>query len=308
MLNFNSLSDLMKAIPDERSARELMEKIIWTDGPVCPHCYNVGGYKLKDQKTYKCKSNTCKRTFTVTVKTIFEKTYVPLSKWICAIYLCCIHKRGISSIQLASDIEVTQKTAWFMLHRIRKLFLDKAHDLLSGIVEIDETFVGGKNKNRHWDKKAPKSMGRAFVDKTPVVGMLERGGRLVAVTAASTNMLSLTPIVKKNILRDSVIYTDEWKGYNDLHLHYHHEKVYHSNYQYINGSATTNGIENFWSHLKRGIFGTFYWVSRKHLQRYVDEFVFKFNVRNLPTKEKMCLALVNCRSRLKFRDLVSSSP
>ncbi|MEI9945002.1 MAG: IS1595 family transposase [Chitinophagaceae bacterium] len=162
MENYNSLSALIKAIPDESAARAFMEKIIWNGTPICPHCYNQGGYKLKDGKTYKCKDKRCRKTFTVTVERFLKKPKCPLTKWVYAIYLCTIHKRGVSSYQLATDIHVTQKTAWFMLHRIRKLFKDKAHDILVEEVEIDESFVGGKNKNRHRCKKIKNSEGRSL--------------------------------------------------------------------------------------------------------------------------------------------------
>lgn len=199
-------------------------------------------------------------------------------KWFLAIWLVTCHKKGISSLQLARDIHVTQKTAWFMLQRIRNCFGSDNDGDLDGTVEIDETFVGGKNKNRNKDKKVPMSQGRSFKDKTPVFGMLQRGGRLIAKVVSDTSIKNLAPRIFQHIKLGSTIYTDEW-NYGNLSKYFTHRFIRHAAKVYVNGDIYTNTIEGFWGIFKRGIVGIYQSVSRKHLQKYVDEFVFRYNPR-----------------------------
>ena len=304
MILFKNLPDLMRL--DEQACRKHLEKILWGDTPICPHCKNVGAYTLKDGKTYKCNSNKCYKPFTVTKGTVFEHSPIKLNTWFAAIYLCTIHKKGISSRQLAVDLGVTQKTAWFMLHRIRHTFMQKNPFLLTTSVQIDETFVGGKNKNRHHDKKVQYGQGRSYKDKTPVLGMLQKGGALVTRVVQNTHTMTLMPLVRRFIKPGSTIYSDEWKAYNQLYKYYNHEKVFHASGQYINGEATTNAVENAWSHLKRSIIGIYHFVSRKHLQKYVDEFTYRLNVRKVSVQEQFYYVLLKSPGRLTYKDLISS--
>ena len=220
-----------------------------------------------------------------------------------AIWLVTSHKKGISSLQLAKDIDVTQKTAWFMLHRIRRCFGCENDSELNNEVEIDETFVGGKNKNRHPHKKIEKSQGRSFKDKTPILGMVERNGKLVARQLNGTSAEDITPEVIKTV-KNAMIYTDEWVGYRHMNKIYNHLFVKHNEKEFVNGRIYTNTIEGFWSLLKRGIVGIYHFVSRKHIQKYVDEFVFRYNTRKSSESERFNLLLQNAAQRLTYRELV----
>ncbi len=284
--------------PDEDSCIRYFEKIRWKDGVVSPFDPSSKVYKCKGNK-YRCR-NTGKY-FDVKTGTAFACTKLPLRYWFYAMFLFLSHKRGVSSCQLARDLGVTQKTAWNMLNKIRDYmsFLN-AGELNNG-VEIDETFVGGKNKNRHKDKKVKKCQGRSFKDKIPVFGMYQRGGRLIAKTVANTQANTLTPLILKHINEGSVIYTDGWE-YGDLNAVYEQRSVDHSKHFYGSSfitddgefvSTNTNSIENAWSHLKRMIFGTYYNVSKKHLQKYVDEFIFRFNTKKYSDNERFELYLQN---------------
>ncbi|MBS1686260.1 MAG: IS1595 family transposase [Bacteroidetes bacterium] len=256
----------------------------WGEKPVCPYCDHDKCYTTKER--YKC--SKCRKLFSVRVGTPFEDSKIPLKKWFVAMYFVTHHTKPISSHQLAKDIEVTQRTAWFMLHRLRNTLCENGYeDKLECVVEIDETYVGGKNRNRHWDKKVPHSQGRSFKDKTPVVGMLERGtGKVRAQKVPDTKKKTLMPIIKKNIKKGSKVMTDEYRVYCDLHLDYTHKKVYHNRGQYVDGDAHTNGIEGFWSLLKRGILGVYHNVSPKHLDFYISEAQYKYNTRKMKGQKK----------------------
>lgn len=211
------------------------------------------------------------------------------------------HKRGVSSCQLARDLGITQKTAWNMLHKIRQYMTKENNHVLSGEVEIDETFVGGKNKNRHKDKKVEKCQGRSFKDKVPVFGILERNGKVIAKVVSNTQAKTLVPIVRKNVEAGSVVYTDGWE-YTGLIGSYKQMSVDHEKHFYGTTYATeygeiitisTNGIENVWSHFKRMIIGIYYHVSKEYMQRYVDEYIFRFNTRNYSDSQRFNLLLRN---------------
>jgi transposase-like protein len=230
-----------------------------------------------------------------------------LQKWFIAIYLMLSRKKGISSLQLARDIAVTQKTAWYMLHRIRHMVKPKAlREKLSGLIQIDETFVGGKNKNRPWHKKVKYSQGRSFKDKTPVLGMLDGNGQILTKVIPNTKAVTLKPIVYQFIEKDSTIVTDEWKAYNGLGNRYNHCIVDHSRSQYVNECGfTTNGIEGAWSHLKRMIIGIYHQVSRKHLQRYCDEFAYRYNTRTASDENRFIAAFRNVHCRIRYKTLTT---
>lgn len=302
-----SVLDLIKAFPTEESCILHLEKIRWyNDNVISPFDYTSKVYKCKGNK-YQCK-NTGKY-FNVKTNTIFDNTKLELQKWFLAIWICTSYKKGISSIQLGRELGITQKSAWFMMQRIRKCFsIDSDDDtLLEGIIEADETFVGGKNKNRHSDKKVAQSQGRSFKDKTPVLGLLERGGRVRAFVIGNTQAKTIQPIIKKHVLKDSVLISDEWYGYKTLDKIYDHHVVDHGKKQYVNyenSEIHSNSIEGFWGILKRGYNGIYNWWSRKHMQKYVDEFVFRFNVRKLPTFVKFNTLLENMENRLTYKMLI----
>ena len=291
---FKSLKDLQDAFPTEQHCIDYLEEKRWGGKVVSPFDPTSKVYKCKDNK-YRCK-NTGKY-FNVKTKLIFHKTSLPLIYWFMAIWLVLSHKKGISSVQLSKDIGVTQKTAWFMLHRIRKALgidNDKTDDdknddesKLDGTVEVDETFIGGKNKNRHADKKVKACQGRSFKDKVPVFGILQRGDNMIAKVVTNTQAKTLAPYISDYVNENSVIYTDGW-DYGGFDKYYVQRSVDHGIGFYGTSFLTddgefiqvsTNGIEDAWSHLKRTIFGTYYHVNKKHMQKYVDEFVFRFNTK-----------------------------
>lgn len=288
--------NFMEAFPTEESCIRYFETLRWGDKVMSPFDSSSKVYKCANGK-YKCR-NTGKY-FDVKTRTVFASTKLPLRLWVYAIFIFMSHKRGISSCQLARDLGVTQKTAWNMLHKIRQFMYSQNRQRLSGEVEVDETFVGGKNKNRLKDKKVEKCQGRSFKDKKPVFGMLQRKGNLTAIVVEDTKAKTLKPIITQYIQFQSVIYTDGW-DYGGISENYtqqtvdHGAKFYGMTVRDLDGneiSVNTNSIECTWSHFKRMIFGTYYQVSKRHLQRYVDEFVFRFNTRNIGEFERFELFL-----------------
>lgn len=300
--SFNSLIELLEAFPDEQSCIDYLERVLWKDRVVSPFDPTSKVYKISNNR-YRCKSTG--NNFNVKAKTIFSGSRILLRKWFIAIWLVSANKKGISSCQLARDIKVTQKTAWFMLQRIRLCYGCMNRGELKGEIELDETFVGGKNKNRHWDKKVKNSQGRSFKDKTPVLGMLQRGGKVICRVVRSTSEKDLTPHILNHVNSNSIVYTDEWKGYRTVWNEYDCFVVDHGKGQYVDGIAYTNTIEGFWSILKRGIIGIYHKTSRKHLQKYVNEFVFRYNTRKENDFCKFNLLLCNTNYQLTFKQLIA---
>ena len=289
-----------EALSSEEKAIKYFEKMRWEGKVVSPYDPTSKVYKCGNGK-YKCKNTG--RYFDVKTGTPLANTKLPMTKWLLAMFLFQADKGGISSCQLARILEITQKSAWQMLMKIRE-FVAKANannSKLSGEVEIDETFVGGKNKNRHKDKKVEKCQGRSYKDKVPVFGILERGGKLIAKVVSNTQAKTIVPIIKEKVELGSVVYTDGW-DYSGLHGKYVQRSVDHEKHFYGTTYATdegeiivvsTNGIENVWSHFKRMIFGIYYHVSKKYMQRYIDEYIFRFNTRNFTDSQRFNLLLRN---------------
>lgn len=304
---FNSLTTMLAALPDDAACRSYLEQKIWNGTPTCPYCKCTKAYTLKTKGVFKgmYKCGDCKQRYTVTIGTMFEGSHVPLRKWFIAIYIFSLHKKGISSHQLASDLGVTQKTAWFMLSRIRQAFSQKDADIKQdGCFQADETFIGGKNKNRHADKKVIESQGRSVKDKTPVFGLLQSGGKVRTAVITDTKASTIKPIIKRMVAEGAIIITDEWVAYKGLASTHSHVVLNHKENEYVRGGFHNNGIENFWSHLKRGIYGIYHHVSPKHLTRYCDEFAFRYNARKESVNERFDYSLLNS-TKLTYKKLTS---
>lgn len=312
---FKSFYELLQVLPTDESCREYLENMLWSGEPVCPHC----GSKRKDHfqlKTkgvfkglYKCKEKECRKRFTVTVGTMFEGSHIPLRKWFIAIYIFTNHKKGISSIQLAKDLGLTQKSAWFVLHRIRNAYNTRPQVKFSGIIQADESFIGGKSKNKHVDQRTENTQGRSTKDKTPVFGMMKNGNEVQTYVVPNTKGTTLKPIIESAVKQGSLIITDEWGAYNGLEngQKFNHVVLNHKNNEYVRGGFHTNGIENFWSHLKRGIYGIYHQASPKHLHRYCNEFTHRYNTRLIDDSKRFEVSLKHVGAKLTYKELIAKN-
>ncbi len=274
-----STFQLFERFPNQESARVYFESRLWPVGPVCPVCKGQAGVvSTKRIGYYRC--NPCREVFTVRTGTVMERSHIPLHKWLYAMYLLVTARKGISSLQLAKQIGVTQKSAWFMLHRLREACGGKNLTKLKGIIEIDETFVGGLEGNKHEHKKL--HAGRGPVGKTAVLGMRERGGRTLARPSQQMTFDEVHGSIHEHIEAGSTLYTDDHAIFEGLDgLFFRHDTINHTIGEYARGPVSTNSIESVWAVLKRGIMGVYHKVSVKHLGRYVDEFTFRLNEGNV---------------------------
>lgn len=301
---FNTLAEFLEYFKDEETCRKHFAAIRFRNGEYCPHCGHTVIYTFAGGKRYRCAK--CKQDFTIKTGTVFGESKLPLKKWFIAIYLLSTTSKGISSVQLAKHVGVTQKTGWFMDHRIRKAMRENKGQLF-GSVEVDETYVGGKACNMHKRERQKKLRRGGMFTKGVVVGLLQRGGKIIAKTVWAPNRRNLVGAVRQHVEDGSIVYTDALRSYDRLHWHYLHHTIDHQKAWGI-GDVHTNGIESFWALFKRGYHGIYHQMSRKHLQRYVDEFVFRFNSRPLPMAEVFgnVVARVTETAQLPYKRLIAA--
>ena len=279
-----TLLELASMFPDEQSAIDWFEARLWASGRCCGHCGSIKTSEVPNRKPMPYWCSDCRSYFSVRTGTALERSKVPLRKWVFAIYICVTHLKSVSSMKLHRDLGVTQRTAWFMLHRLREAWSFEPGEPFTGAVEVDETYFGGKRRNMH-AKKRKELEGRGAVGKTAVVGMKHRESKQVAAQVVErTDAETLCGFVDERIADDTMVYTDAASPYNRLE---NHESVRHSVGEYLRGKAHTNGMESFWSMLKRAHAGTFHKLSPKHLNRYVGEFCCRAGMRDRDTIDQM---------------------
>lgn len=293
-LEFDGMLEFMDKFPTEDSARKHFAFIRWGDSPVCPLCGHEKVYTYNDGKRYKCAG--CKKQFTVKSGTVFEDSKIGMRKWFLALYLLTNMKKGISSCEMARKLKVTQKTAWFMEHRLRHALEVASFESpqMKGVVEADETYVGGKTKWKHAHKIKRNEFGSTLPDKTRVCGLKERGsGKVFAKVTDKDQGETIGEFVTGNVAKGSILMTDEHQAYKRVGIHYDHRVVCHRDKEYATGidyDTTTNGIENYWSHLKRSITGVYHYTSPKHMNKYLATESFRYNFRDVSEWEKFTLA------------------
>lgn len=320
---FKTIQEFNDFFKDEKTCYEFLEGQRWPDGAVCPHCGTAKKpYKVtprgmfKDIPSYRCSERDCDLPFTVRTGSIFEGSKIELRKWFQAAYEITTSKKGISSMELAVRIGTSQKTAWLMNHKIRSMLQETAPELLGengNPVQADETYVGGKNKNRHKDKKVEGSQGRSAADKTPVVGLIEKGGRVMTFVTQDTSAETLTQIIDNNVVNGATIVTDAYKSYATIGNAYNHITVKHQEGGYIterNGNKFhTQNIENFWSQLKRGYVGIYHYMSPQHLHRYCNEFATRYNLRDYSNISRFLFVIKNSNTeKVTYRALTPGVP
>jgi transposase-like protein len=294
-----NLINLIEQFHDEETDRSYLEKLRWPDGLRCPRCESAKTSRaIKNGHNYNC--DVCRYQFTVTAGTIFHDSHLPLWKWFLAVYLMIESKKGISANQLKRSLKISYKTAWYLCHRIRKAMEEasESEPKLTGIVEVDETYVGGKYDKRR--KHRP-------YEKQAVMGLIERHGKLEVKTIRTPGRKIIVPIIENRVDKDARLMTDEWAAYKSLDKEYHREVVKHSEEEWARGDANTNSIENAWSLFKRSIVGSFHQISAKHCESYLSEFEWRFNNRNNPHLFRDTLIRLLNSPKMEFKELITKA-
>ncbi|MCW3120457.1 MAG: hypothetical protein JWM28_4539 [Chitinophagaceae bacterium] len=303
--HIKSIRTLLEAFPTEQSCIEFLEYRRWNGNVKSPFVQNGIAYKIKNGK-YMCKKT--RKYFTVRTGTIFEKTKVPLRDWFVAIWHLTSYKKGISSIQLSKELGITIKSAWLLAHKIRRFFAMEFEQAEAGIYELDELQTGGLQKNRHADKKFKDARGRLTPDKTWVLGFIQRDGLFRAFAVPDREAVYLHPIIRKYIKPSSVLISDGWRGYRGLTDDYHHHVVKDGRKAYAyNPEVHTNTIEGAWGIIMRGFNGIYNWWSKKHLQFYLDEFVYRYNTRKQKDIQRFCLFLDKTFKKITHKEIIATT-
>ena len=312
---FKNLHELIATMPDEKACREYLIKERWNGVITCPYCGNEGAYVIEGGKRFKCRSSACYKKFSVTVGTIFEASNIPLNKWFMACYLVSAHKKGISSYQLAKDIGVAQKTAWFMLHRLRAMMKITHTTKIKHTAEADETYMSRKYGS-DYKGLTPEEVGAIQKNtysrkaKGAVLGIADRKeGTIRVIAFPENNAENVQPAIKENVEKGANLHTDENRIYKQLESEYHRETVHHSKREWVKrsisaGKVHTNHVEAFWAVMKRGVYGIYHQISYKHLQAYCDEYSYRYNTRDLQDYQRFTIVLENIERRLDYKTLI----